>query len=92
MGSMFDNLMSGAPFVGSEETIGKAFRHAVREAPIPGAYILIGDEPSDDRIYYSDIPAPVFTIPIGKTNADTLFAYEKLAKQTKGKMLQMVFQ
>lgn len=92
MGSMFDNLMSGAPFVGSEETIGRAFRYAVSHAPIPDAYVLIGDEPSDDRIYYSDIPSPVFTIPIGKTNADTLFAYEKLAKQTRGKMLQLIFQ
>jgi len=89
---MFDNLMSGAPFVGSEETIGKAFRHAVREAPIPGAYILIGDEPSDDRIHPFDIPSPVFTIPIGRQNPDTLWAYEKLAKETGGKMLQLVFQ
>lgn len=92
VGSMFDNLMSGAPFVGSEETIGRAFRYAVSHAPVPGAYILIGDEPSDDRIYYSDIPRPVFTIPIGKTNADTLYAYEKLARETRGKMLQLVFQ
>lgn len=92
MGSMFDNLMSGAPFVGSEETIGKAFRHAVREAPTPGAYILIGDEPSDDRIHSFDIPSPVFTIPIGKQNPDTLWAYEKLANETGGKMLQLVFQ
>jgi hypothetical protein len=92
MGSMFDNLMNGAPFVGSEETIGKAFRYAAREAATPGAYILIGDEPSDDRIHYFDIPAPVFTIPIGTTNADALFAYQKLADQTQGKMLQLVFQ
>ncbi|WP_455376439.1 hypothetical protein [Kaarinaea lacus] len=92
MGSMFDNLMSGAPFVGSEETIGRAFRYAASHAPIPDAYVLIGDEPSDDRIYYSDIPSPVFTIPIGKSNADTLFAYEKLARETKGKMMQLVFQ
>jgi len=92
LGSMFDNLMSGAPFVGSEETIGRAFRYAASHAPVPGAYLLIGDEPSDDRIYYSEIPSPVFTIPIGKTNADTLYAYEMLAKETKGKMLQMVFQ
>ena len=92
MGSMFDNLMSGAPFVGSEETIGKAFRYAAKHAPAPGAYVLIGDEPSEDRVHYSGIPSPVFTIPIGKTNADTLFAYGKLAKETKGKMLQLVFQ
>ena len=92
MGSMFDNLMSGAPFVGSEETIGRAFRYAASHAPVPDAYLLIGDEPSDDRIYYSDIPSPVFTIPIGNSNADTLFAYEKLAHETGGKMLQMIFQ
>ncbi|WP_455208311.1 hypothetical protein [Kaarinaea lacus] len=92
MGSMFDNLMSGAPFIGSEETIGKAFRHAVREAPRPGAYLLIGDEPSDDKIHPYEIPSPVFTIPIGKQNPDTIWAYQKLADETGGKMLQLVFQ
>jgi hypothetical protein len=92
MGSMFDNLMSGAPFIGSEETIGKAFRHAVREAPKPGAYLLIGDEPSDDTIHPFDIPSPVFTIPIGRENPDTAWAYHKLADETGGKMLQLVFQ
>ncbi|MGD8558308.1 MAG: hypothetical protein PVF34_03835 [Gammaproteobacteria bacterium] len=92
MGAMFDNLMSGAPFIGSQETIGKAFRHAAREAAKPGAYVLIGDEPSDDRIHYFDIPSPVFTIPIGKQNPDTIWAYQKLADETGGKMLQMVFQ
>ena len=92
MGEMFDNLMSGAPFVGSEETIGKAFRHAVREAAVPGAYLLIGDEPSDDRIHYFDIPSPVFTIPIGKQNPDTVWEFQKLADETGGKMLQLVFQ
>ena len=92
MGAMFDNLMSGAPFIGSEETIGRAFRHAAREAPAPGAYLLIGDEPSDDRIHYMEIPSPVFTIPIGKQNPETVWAYQKLADETKGKMLQLVFQ
>ena len=89
MGSMFDNLMAGAPFVGSEETIGKAFRHAARNAPAPGAYLLIGDEPSSDRIHYTDIPSPVFTIPIGKENPETHWAYQTLADKTKGKMLQI---
>ncbi|HEY5601902.1 MAG TPA: hypothetical protein VIM41_02215 [Gammaproteobacteria bacterium] len=92
MGSMFDNLMSGAPFIGSQETIGKAFRHAAREAPVPGAYLLIGDEPSDDTIHPSDIPSPVFAIPIGKENPDTAWAYRKLAEETGGKMLQLEFQ
>ncbi|MGD8570799.1 MAG: hypothetical protein PVJ39_22125 [Gammaproteobacteria bacterium] len=92
MGAMFDNLMTGAPFVGSEETIGKAFRSAARESAAPGAYILIGDEPSDDRIHYFDIPSPVFTLPIGKQNPETTWAYQKLADETGGKMLQLVFQ
>jgi hypothetical protein len=89
MGSMFDNLMSGAPFIGSEETIGKAFRDAERNAPAPGAYLLIGDEPSSDRIHYTEIPSPVFTIPIGKENPETHWAYQTLADKTKGKMLQI---
>ncbi|NOZ54401.1 MAG: hypothetical protein GXP08_14925 [Gammaproteobacteria bacterium] len=89
MGSMFDKLMDGAPFIGSEETIGKAFRHAAKHAPTPGAYILIGDEPSADRVHYFDIPSPVYTIPIGKQNPETLWAYRTLAEQTDGKMLQM---
>jgi len=89
MGSMFDKLMDGAPFIGSEETIGKAFRHAAKQAATPGAYILIGDEPSSDRVHYFDIPSPVYTIPIGKQNPETLWAYRELAEQTNGKMLQM---
>jgi len=89
MGSMFDNLMDGAPFIGSDETIGRAFRDAARNAPAPGAYLLIGDEPSTDRIHYFDIPSPVFTIPLGKDNPETTYAYQKLAEETKGKMLQL---
>jgi len=89
MGGMFDKLMDGAPFVGSEETIGKAFRHAAKNAPTPGAYLLIGDEPSADRIHYFDIPSPVYTIPIGKQNPETLWAYRTLAEKTHGKMLQI---
>lgn len=87
MGSMFDNLMDGAPFVGSEETIGRAFRDAARNAAAPGAYLLIGDEPSRDRVHFFDIPSPVFTIPLGKDNPDTSWAYQKLADETGGKML-----
>ena len=89
MGSMFDNLMDGAPFIGSDETIGRAFRDAARNAPPPGAYLLIGDEPSTDRIHYFDIPSPVFTIPLGKDNPETTYAYQKLADETKGKMLEL---
>ena len=89
MGSMFDNLMNGAPFIGSDETIGRAFRDAARNAPIPGAYLLIGDEPSTDRIHYFNIPSPVFTVPLGKDNPETTYAYQKLADETKGKMLQL---
>ncbi|MDH5323853.1 MAG: phage scaffolding protein [Gammaproteobacteria bacterium] len=89
MGDMFDHLMSGAPFMGSEETIGRAFRDAAKAAPAPGAYILIGDEPSSDRIHYFRIPSPVFTIPLGHSNPDTNWAFQKLADETGGKMLRL---
>lgn len=89
MGEMFDSFMNGAPFIGSNETIGDGFIRAEENAHVPGAYILIGDEPSDDRIYYLDIPAPVFTIPIGKSNPSTQYEYKKLAKKTKGKLLEL---
>ena len=91
MGEMFDKLMQGAPFVGSDETIGDAFKHAVRNAKVPGAYMLIGDEPSDDKIGYLDIPAPVFTLPLGRTNPTTIWEYKTLADKTGGKMLHMEF-
>lgn len=89
MGNMFDKLMNGAPFMGSEETIGRAFRDAAKAAPPPGAYILIGDEPSSDRIHYFHIPSPVFTIPLGHSDPDTTWAYETLSKETGGKVLHM---
>jgi len=91
MGSMLDNLMNGAPFGGNLETIGKAFRVAKRNAPIPGAYLLIGDEPSDDRISYTDIPSPVFTLPLGKSDPETTRNYQEIADKTKGKMLHLDF-
>ena len=91
MGEMFDQLMNGAPFVGSNETIGDAFMQAENNARIPGAYLLIGDEPSDDRIHYLDIPAPVFTLPLGRSNPTTLWQYQMLADKTGGKMLHMDF-
>lgn len=92
MGAMFDQLMQGAPFVGNNETIGQAFTKAQDNAPLPGAYVLIGDEPSDDRIYYSNIQRPVFTLPLGRSDPNTLREYETLSKKTGGKMLHMTFQ
>ena len=92
VGQMFDMLMKGAPFSGSDETIGKAFQVAASSAPAPGAYILIGDEPSTDRIHYMKIPAPVFTLPLGQYNPDTIFTYKTLAEKTKGKMMRLIFQ
>ncbi len=91
MGEMFDKLMQGAPFIGSNETIGDAFKQAARNLRAPGAYLLIGDEPSDDRIYYLNIPAPVFTLPLGRANPTTLWEYQTLADKTGGKMLHLDF-
>ncbi len=89
MGEMFDRLMEGAPFTGANETIGYGFRYAADHAPAPGAYLLIGDEPPADRIHYFDIPSPVYTLPIGRDNPDTNWHYQKLAKETGGKMLHL---
>jgi hypothetical protein len=91
MGEMFDKLMSGAPFGGNRETIGKAFRVAARNAPPPGAYVLVGDEPSDDQVYYSDIPSPVFTLPLGRSDPDTNANYREIADKTNGKMMHLDF-
>lgn len=91
MGSMFDKLMSGAPFGGNLETMGKAFRVAARNAPPPGAYVLIGDEPSDDKINFSKIPSPVFTLPLGKSDPETTRQFQEIADKTGGKMLQLDF-
>lgn len=91
MGEMFDKLMSGAPFGGNRETIGKAFRIASRNAPAPGAYLLVGDEPSDDEIIYSEIPSPVFTLPLGRSDPETNASYQTIADKTHGKMLHLDF-
>ncbi len=91
MGDMFDFLMSEAPFAGHLETIGHALRHAARTAPPPGAYLLIGDEPSDDTISYSEIPSPVFTLPLGRSDPNTLVEYRTLSEKTGGKMMHMDF-
>jgi len=92
MAEMFDNLMSDAPFVGADETIGHAFRHIAQDSPPPGAYLLIGDEPSTDDIAYHAIPAPVFTLPLGTSTGNTKYAYQKMADTTGGKMLELKFQ
>ncbi len=91
MGDMFDKLMNGAPFGGTLETIGKAFRVAARRTLPPGAYLLIGDEPSSDRVGYSDIPSPVFTLPLGRSDPETNRAYQEIADKTGGKMLHLDF-
>lgn len=92
MGAMFDQLMQGAPFVGNNETIGRAFTKAAENAPLPGAYVLVGDEPSDDKIYYSEIKRPVFTLPFGRSDPNTVEEYSALARKTGGKMLRLQFQ
>jgi len=91
MGEMFDGLLKGAPFMGSSETIGEAFLRAEQNAPAPSAYLLIGDEASDDRISYHSIPSPVFTLPIGKKDPATSWEYKTLADKTGGRMLQLEF-
>lgn len=91
MSAMLDALIDGAPFTGSQETIGAAFKRAEQNADIPSAYILIGDEPSDDRIYYKEIKAPVFTLPLGRVSPSTRWEYETLAEETGGKMLWLQF-
>jgi len=92
MGAMFDNLMQNAPFVGADETVGHTFRKLARDEPVPGAYLLIGDEPPTDVVHYHSIPAPVFTLPLGLHDSSTIFAYQTLADQTGGKMLKLNFQ
>lgn len=90
MGEMFDHLMQGAPFIGDQETIGRTFRHITARNKVPGAYLLIGDEPPSDTISFLSIPSPVFTMPIGKENPDTLWHYERIAERTHGKMLRLI--
>ena len=89
MAEMFDMLITGAPFAGNIENIGRAFRVAIHDAPPPSAYILVGDEPSDDTIQYSNIPSPVFTLPMGRSDPGTEREYLTLAQKTGGKMLRL---
>lgn len=91
MGELLDQLMSQAPFAGNNETIGAAFRSAAAQAPRPGAYMLIGDEPSADKIDYKGIPSPVFTLPLGRSDPHTEGAYSEIAERTGGKMLMLDF-
>jgi len=92
MAEMFDKLMADAPFIGTDETIGHAFHHIATASAVPGAYLLIGDEPPTDRVHYHEIPAPVFTLPLGTSTGNTKFAFQKMADETGGKMLELKFQ
>lgn len=92
MAAMFDKLMTDAPFIGSDETIGHAFRHIATESVVPGAYLLIGDEPPTDKVLYHQIPAPVFTLPLGTSTGNTKYAFQKIADETGGRMLELKFQ
>lgn len=92
MGEVFDSFMNGAPFFGSDETIGAAFTRVGEMSPVPGAYIMLGDEPSDDDIYYDKIEAPVFPIAIGRSDPNTHWEYGQLAEKTGGKLLQLRFE
>ena len=55
MGEILDQFIKGAPFIGTNETIGDAFNRAAKNAKVLRAYLLIGDEPSSDRIFFLDI-------------------------------------
>lgn len=91
MGEMFDKLMNGAPFYGSIESVGHAFRVAARNAPPPGAYLLVGDEPANDTVYYDRIPSPAFTLPLGRSDQATNLSYGAIAQKTGGRMLHLDF-
>jgi hypothetical protein len=91
MPEVLDRLVSDAPFAGNHETIGAAFRYAANNAPTPGAYMLIGDEPPVDKVYYPGIPAPVFTLPLGRAEPRTEAAFKEIAEQTGGRMLMLDF-
>jgi len=91
MGAMFDQLMQEAPFVGNEESIGHAFDAIAQDSPVPGAYLLIGDEPPTDTVHHRAIPAPVFTLPLGSSDSSTKVAFQKIADITGGRMLELKF-
>jgi len=91
MGAMFDQLMQNAPFIGNEETIGYTFDTLAKNNDIPSAYMLIGDEPATDTVHYHRIAAPVFTLPLGNSDASTKVQFQKIANISGGKMLQLQF-
>ncbi|MDQ6969721.1 MAG: hypothetical protein Q9M16_04355 [Mariprofundus sp.] len=91
MGEMFDQLMQNAPFIGSEETIGHAFDVVGKRSPIPGAYLLIGDEAPTDSVHFHAIHAPVFTLPLGSSDTSTRVAFQKIADISGGRMLELRF-
>ncbi|MDQ6955814.1 MAG: hypothetical protein Q9M21_01330 [Mariprofundaceae bacterium] len=91
MGEMFDYLMQSAPFIGNKETIGHTFDVLTKEAHIPGAYMLIGDEPPTDKIHYHAIQAPVFTLPLGNSDTSTKVEFQKIADISGGRMLELKF-
>jgi len=92
MGAMLDQLMQEAPFSGADESIGHAFAAVARQASVPGAYLLIGDEPPSDIVRYQAIPAPVFALPLGSSDSSTKVAYRQIAENTDGRMLELKFQ
>ncbi|WP_018294530.1 hypothetical protein [Mariprofundus ferrooxydans] len=93
MNDMFDHLMQDAPFIGADETIGHAFTEIAKNSPVPSAYLLIGDEPPTDTVHYHEIPAPVFTLPLGVDNdSSLLLAFKQLAEKTGGHTLLLKFQ
>jgi len=91
MGDMMDKLMQNAPFFGADETIGHAFAYLAQHEAVPGAYMLIGDEPPTDTVHYHDIPAPVFTLSLSLNDSSTKVAFRTIARETGGRMLQLKF-
>jgi len=91
MGDMMDKLMQNAPFFGADETIGHAFDYLARHEAVPGAYMLIGDEPPTDTVHYHEIPAPVFTLSLSLNDSSTKVAFQTIAMETGGRMLQLKF-
>jgi len=91
MGDMMDKLMQNAPFFGADETIGHTFAWLGKHEPVPGAYMLIGDEPPTDTVHYHEIPAPVFTLSLSINDSSTRVAFRAIARETGGRMLQLKF-
>jgi len=43
-------------------------------------------------VRYHEIPAPVFTLPLGTSNGNTKAAFQQMADTTGGRMLELKFQ